>query len=861
MNFTQSRTFRYTFGFALIGIIVTILIAYVQRNTLAVYDRNLPYISLGDHIKNKSTKAHLWFEELMAGDATLNFEKDVLALFTSSHDILQGAINASETEVGQFEKIDDEETYVILEEALADIDNLTNAAKQRYKFKQEAAANVQTDSLGNVILADTGEAAGGELDQQFDEAYEEFQTTMDRLVAHMNKRVASDAGFLNNLSWLTIAFVIGAFVLICTLIYQMCFKNEKLIAENNIKLEEETKRMNAIAGFIEGVSSGNYAIQLTDMSETEGLGATLVTMRNKLSLNAETDRRRNWSTTGLAQIGDILRANNTSTTELYDNIIRFVVKYTASNQGGLFIFNEENEADQYLELAACYAFERKKFLVKKVGIGEGLVGQCYLEGERIYLLDVPEEYISITSGLGGANPSALLLVPMRVNEKIYGVIEVASFKKYEDYEIELIEKLAESIASTIATVRTNESTRILLEKTQQQTEEMRAQEEEMRQNMEELEATQEEMRRKEKHLQDVLDEEKVKAQMAAKNREALMRLTKDEGVQSGNIRKALETITSTITKTIGVSRCSIWTYHKSSHSILNEKLHNTQSGEFEDGTTLYGKDFPGYFRAVLSEEIIVANNAHTHEATREFSDVYLRPLGIESMLDVPFFESGKIAGVVCCEHQHEQKSWTEADVEFLKSCADIVTILYKTYKTNELLQQITSQEEELRQNTEELQATQEHIEQQLAETNQLKDQIKAREDVFTLTTILSESDLFGTVTFANQKLVEVSKYSLQEIIGQGHNLFRHPDMPKELFKLMWDTIKAGKIFSGIVKNKAKDGSHYWVDATIVPIKDENGTVYKYIGARYHIKENYLAESLYEAQAKRLGLPSLGKKAS
>jgi hypothetical protein len=87
---------------------------------------------------------------------------------------------------------------------------------------------------------------------------------------------------------------------------------------------------------------------------------------------------------------------------------------------------------------------------------------------------------------------------MRVNEKTYGVIELASFKMYEEHEIVLIEKFAESIGAEVSSVKSNESTKILLEKTQQQTEEMRAQEEEMRQNMEELSATQEEMVRKER---------------------------------------------------------------------------------------------------------------------------------------------------------------------------------------------------------------------------------------------------------------------------------------------------------------------------------------------------------------------------
>lgn len=117
-----------------------------------------------------------------------------------------------------------------------------------------------------------------------------------------------------------------------------------------------------------------------------------------------------------------------------------------------------------------------------------------------------------------------------------------------------------------------------------------------------------------------------------------------------------------------------------------------------------------------------------------------------------------------------------------------------------------------------------------------KIELKVLYDIINLTSIVSEANLKGDIVSVNEKFLEVSKYPKDELIGKGHNTTRHPDMPKEVFKEMWATIGRGKIFRGIVKNRAKDGTPYYVDAVIAPVLGDNGKPKKYIGVRYDITE-------------------------
>ena len=157
-----------------------------------------------------------------------------------------------------------------------------------------------------------------------------------------------------------------------------------------------------------------------------------------------------------------------------------------------------------MSLTSCYAYDKKKHIHREVVKGQGLVGQCWQEEKRIYMTDVPSDYINITSGLGYSTPRCLLIIPLIFNGVTQGVIELASFKELENYELNFVEKVAKSIASALASVKVNSKTQVLLNRSEQLTKKMKVQEDEMRLNVEELRMTQEEsQRREEEHLREI----------------------------------------------------------------------------------------------------------------------------------------------------------------------------------------------------------------------------------------------------------------------------------------------------------------------------------------------------------------------
>lgn len=259
--------------------------------------------------------------------------------------------------------------------------------------------------------------------------------------------------------------------------------------------------------FIRSIEEGNLNVSYSGLSETQQgrdtLAGALINMREKMKVVAEEEDERKWASDGVALFGQILQTYNQDTDTLSYQIISNLVRYVNANQGGLFIsdaLDNESEKSNHLELAACYAYNRRRYLDKQVAVGEGLVGQAFKDGDTVYITDIPDNYVDITSGLGGEKPRSVLVVPLKLNERVLAVLELASFHEIKKYQIDFLEKLGENIAANLYAAKANERTQRLLEESSRITIQMREQEQKMRENLQTLERTKMEMEKNQEAL-------------------------------------------------------------------------------------------------------------------------------------------------------------------------------------------------------------------------------------------------------------------------------------------------------------------------------------------------------------------------
>jgi len=300
------------------------------------------------------------------------------------------------------------------------------------------------------------------------------------------------------------------------------------VEEKQKILDSEQEKLRKVNHFTQQLIEDNLEVDFTLSGEDDVLGRTLIRFRdtlrtgreNNLRLRAGEDRR-NWIADGMARTSEILRNNLHDLNLLSFNVLRELTNYIKAVQGGFYLLDDTDKQNRFFNLIAFFAYDRRKFADQQIKWGDGLIGTCAMEQKVIHLKNIPDTYISVTSGLGEANPKSLLILPVQFENTIYGVIEFASFNAFEPDHISFLEQACESIGSTLSAVKTNLTTSRLLEESKAQTQSLTSHEEEMRQNMEELQATQEEATRQAQRflqLEEILDQSLMRAEFNGEGR-------------------------------------------------------------------------------------------------------------------------------------------------------------------------------------------------------------------------------------------------------------------------------------------------------------------------------------------------------
>ncbi len=246
--------------------------------------------------------------------------------------------------------------------------------------------------------------------------------------------------------------------------------------------------------FAAELSKGNYQYQFTPISNSDILGYNLLKIREHLQnvhkdieKREQEERIRAWRNAGIEKFINILSHREEELSKWSFQIIKAGVEYLDAFQGGLFIL-EQDEQDQqpYFTLIACYAFNEEKIIDRKVPASAGLFAKLYKTPEILYIENIEENYQIITSALGQVKPNAIVLVPLIYNNLLIGAMEIDSFKKLEQYQLEFLKEIAGHISANLSSWKVAQETEHLLKRYEQQTEQFKQQQKELQEKIQQL---------------------------------------------------------------------------------------------------------------------------------------------------------------------------------------------------------------------------------------------------------------------------------------------------------------------------------------------------------------------------------------
>jgi PAS domain S-box-containing protein len=507
---------------------------------------------------------------------------------------------------------------------------------------------------------------------------------------------------------------------------------------------------------------------------------------------------------GLSKFSDLISQNKSDLKILGQQLIFALIEYIEANSGAIYILNDLDEKEKSLELLSSYASDISQ-VKKSFGPGEGYVGTCFSESAVLQLDNVPDSYAKISSGLGKSLPKFLVFVPLKLDERNLGVLEIASFAKIENYKLDFVVKLSQNIASTFAITQANQKNFMMLEQSREQSEELRSQEEELRQNLEEMQATQEDLNRQvqaNKKMQDDLLKEKALL-------DSIMRNLPDYIYFKDKDSKFIR-ISHSMLKLFPVDKL--------------EEMIGKSDFDFhtkENAQKYYDEE----------QEIIKSGKGFIDQLQHEFTEN-----GVEQWISATKLpltdEEGNPIGTF----------GISKNITVMKNLE-----LEANLKAEELM----AQEEELRQNLEEMQTIQEDLQRNIAENKKM--QAKLIKEKALLDALLNNLPDYIYFKDKNSQFLRISKSMLQlfpvktldEMIGKSDFDFHSKKNARKYYEEEQEIIKSGQGFIDKIQHEVtENGVEQWVASTKMPFYDETG---KCVGV-FGISKNITAMKNLEMDA-------------
>lgn len=227
--------------------------------------------------------------------------------------------------------------------------------------------------------------------------------------------------------------------------------------------------------FAQQIGKGNLKTEYELSGKHDVLGRSLIEMRDNLvqaqieeTKRQDETQRISWMQTGITEVNEILREKSDNVTTLASELIKFLVNYTKSVQGGFYLI-EEKDGKNYINLKSAFAFDRKKELKARLEMGEGLVGRVIKEKQPLNISNLPEGYLYVRSGLGDKSPKNLVIIPLIFEDTVLGAFELASFEEFEEFDLDFLNQIAVRITSSVSVLLKNVETSNLLKESQLQT--------------------------------------------------------------------------------------------------------------------------------------------------------------------------------------------------------------------------------------------------------------------------------------------------------------------------------------------------------------------------------------------------------